>query len=132
MDMVIELTSTESIQWFILELLRLNEMVEGEPHTTIYVEVSTPWLRSELRMMVNNEVLQPLHYGLSWAMPYHSSGLRFVNLNVVGLIRNCVEKRGGTTGVLNQRASEKGERERTGYVRPEIHRDTALRHRRHE
>ena len=43
-----------------------------------------------------------------------------------------MEKRGGTTGVLYQRASEKGERERTGYVRPKIHRDTALRHRRRE
>ena len=41
-------------------------------------------------------------------------------------------KRGGTTGVLYQRAGEKGERERTGYVRPKIHRDTALRHRRRE
>ena len=28
---------------------------------------------------------------------------------------------------MYQRASEKGERERTGYVRPKIHRDTALR-----
>ena len=50
----------------------------------------------------------------------------------VGLLCNCVEKRGGTTGVLYQRAREKGERERTGYVRPKIHRDTALRHRRRE
>ena len=32
--------------------------------------------------------------------------------HVVGSIRDCVGKRGGTTGVLNQRASEEGERER--------------------
>ena len=51
---------------------------------------------------------------------------------VVGIIRNCVEKRGGTTGVLYQRAREKGKRERTGYVRTKVHRDTALRHRRRE
>ena len=50
----------------------------------------------------------------------------------VGLLRECVEKRGGTTGVLYQRAREKGERERTGYVRTKIRRDTALRHRRRE
>ena len=49
-------------------------------------------------------------------------------LYAVEIIRNCVEKRGGTTGVLNQRAGENGDRERAGYVRPEIHRDTALRH----
>ena len=50
----------------------------------------------------------------------------------VGLIRDCGGKRGGTTGVLNQRASEEGERERTGYARPKIHRDTALQHRKRE
>ena len=52
--------------------------------------------------------------------------------HVVELLRDCVEKRGGTTEVLYQRAIEKGERERTSYVRPKIHRDTALRHRRRE
>ena len=51
---------------------------------------------------------------------------------VVELLRDCVGKLGGTTGVLYQRASEKGKRERTGYVRPKIHRDTTLRHQRHE
>ena len=50
----------------------------------------------------------------------------------VGIIRDCVGKQGGTAGVLNQRASEDGERERAGYARPEIHRDTALRHRKRE
>ena len=57
---------------------------------------------------------------------------RKFTFHVVGLLRECVVKRGGTTGVLYQRAGEKGERERTGYVRPKIHRDTTLRHRRRD
>ena len=32
------------------------------------------------------------------------------NPSVVEIIRECVGKRGGTTGVLNQRASEDGEK----------------------
>ena len=51
---------------------------------------------------------------------------------VVALLYACVEKRGGTTGVLYQRSREKRGRERTGYVRAKIHRDTALRHGRRE
>ena len=52
--------------------------------------------------------------------------------HVVAIFCDCVGKRGGTTGVLNQRASEDGERERTGYAQLETHRDSALRHRKHE
>ena len=40
--------------------------------------------------------------------------------NVVGVIRKCVVKGGGTTGVLDRRASEGVERQRTGYARPRI------------
>ena len=41
-------------------------------------------------------------------------------LHAVGVLRKCVQKRGGTAGVLNQRASEGGERERTDYAGPRI------------
>ena len=52
----------------------------------------------------------------------------------VALLRACVEKRGGTTRVLNQRAGDRrGKRESDARLRmSKKHRDTALRHRRRE
>ena len=55
---------------------------------------------------------------------------------VVALLYACVEKRGGTTGVLNRKADDgwrkEIERERQTYVRVTECRDTALRHRGNE
>ena len=67
-------------------------------------------------------------FRLTGVVKIFGNGVKIV-WNGVGLLRECVVKRGGTTGVLYQRARE---RNRTGYARPEIHRDTALQHRERE
>ena len=56
----------------------------------------------------------------------------FSRISVVGLLRECVVKRGGTTRVLYQRAREKGEERENRLRANKIRRDTALRHRRRE